>query len=944
MANTRKSATKKKTGSRIASTAKKEAQGGSARSRYQAEIQEKAQRRRQFWALMLFAFGLLNIGVTYIKGENLWQSLHNIQFGLISWCAYAVAPSMLAVAVLLSLGRIHSAPVTRVVQVGVFLLLLCATAQLFSETPIPEGRFTEVISKVYQNGLDLNGGGVVSLIVAAPLMWLGQTPARVTVLVLLFVMLMLITGLTIADLMRTAYKPVKKLEESYAGRIGERGAQQGCSGEAESVAGVRTGKFAYDIDLDDEPPKQAQEQPAQAARPREASSAGSAARQPAGEQRAARESRPDAGEPPFEPDTPASLRAARGTQSARDRLLNAGGDDLTDAWSGTPEAEREAAEPRRASQSYPRPVSSDGLYIRPEPQTEPVYTPDKPEEDEDARSAAELDELVSRAVISDSRAFSRDGRFRVTGAPQPAAAPQEPSENGVAEGESAAEAEKEEAEELESAKKREVPAYIFPPLEMLPEQEQPRDEDVSEELKSNAANLVDTLNSFGVQTRIINISRGPTVTRYELQPSAGVKISRITGLADDIALNLAAAGVRIEAPIPNKAAVGIEVPNKVRSGVSLREIIDSDAFRNAQSKLTVAVGLDITGRAITADLAKMPHLLIAGSTGSGKSVCMNSFIVSLIYKASPEEVRLIMIDPKVVEFNKYNGLPHLLIPVVTDPRKAAGALGWAVGEMMNRYKLFADNGVNDIKSYNRLAGDTPGMTRIPQVVIIIDELSDLMMAAPNEVEDYICRLAQMARAAGMHLVIATQRPSVNVITGVIKANIPSRIALMLSSYVDSRTILDAGGAEKLLGNGDMLFHPAGSPKPTRIQGCFVSDEDVKKIVKLVSSRQEAEYDDEVIDEIEHSAVVEKGAKNGKGDGGGFEDEDPMLPAAIECVIEMGQASTSMLQRKLKLGYSRAGRLMDEMEQRGIVGPFEGSKARAILITRQQWLEMKSNMG
>ena len=973
MAATKKSTTKKKTGSGAPQTKKTAQSAGakSAKSKYQAELLEKEQRRRQFWALMLFALGLINVGITYIKGENLWQSLHNIQFGLISWCAYAVAPAMLAVAVLLSMGKIRSAPVTRVAQVTVLLLLLCAAAQLFSQDPLPGEKFAEVISNVYQNGLELQGGGVFSLIFAAPLMWLGQTPARVTVIVLLFVMVMLVTGLTIADLMRTAYKPVKKLEESYAGRIGERAEVQSVHTAAAFAPGK---KFEYDIDIDDDLPAGPGRERQPAARPSKepAISIGSAAVETGRAQAAVRQSktteqrrREEDDRPPFDPDTVGG-RSVSGVQSARDRLLNASGEDAPGAWTSSPEPVFEPQEIRTQTEPVrQRPVTSDGLYMPNKVGAEdipPVRTcdaPEEPEDDEAARSAAELDELVSRAVISDSRAYGGDGRFRVRAEGEQQAhtlpaekkadeesVPDEPEPDDTADGQDVEDAEAEEMQELEEAKKKAVPEYVYPPIELLPEQEHPRDEDVSEELKNNAANLVDTLNSFGVQTRIINISRGPTVTRYELQPSAGVKISRITGLADDIALNLAAAGVRIEAPIPNKAAVGIEVPNKVRSGVSLREIIDSDTFRNAQSKLTAAVGLDITGRVVTADLAKMPHLLIAGSTGSGKSVCMNSFIVSLIYKASPEEVRLIMIDPKVVEFNKYNGLPHLLIPVVTDPRKAAGALGWAVSEMMNRYKLFADNGVNDIRSYNRLAEETPGMARIPQVVIIIDELSDLMMAAPNEVEDYICRLAQMARAAGMHLVIATQRPSVNVITGVIKANIPSRIALMLSSYVDSRTILDAGGAEKLLGNGDMLFHPAGSPKPTRIQGCFVSDEDVKKIVKFVSSRQEAEYDDEVLDEIEHSAVVEKGAKNAKNsnEGGGFEDEDPMLPAAIECVIEMGQASTSMLQRKLKLGYSRAGRLMDEMEQRGIVGPFEGSKSRAVLITRQQWLEMKSNMG
>ena len=453
--------------------------------------------------------------------------------------------------------------------------------------------------------------------------------------------------------------------------------------------------------------------------------------------------------------------------------------------------------------------------------------------------------------------------------------------------------------------------------------------------------MVDTLKSFGVQTRVINVSRGPAVTRYELQPSAGVKISRITGLADDIALNLAAAGVRIEAPIPNKPAVGIEVPNKKIDVVTMREIIDCDKFYDAKSKLTVALGRDIAGNVTFADLGKMPHLLIAGSTGSGKSVCINSIIISLLYKAKPEEVRLLMIDPKVVELGVYNGIPHLLVPVVTDPRKAAGALGWAVTEMLKRYKLFADNSVRDLEGYNSIAKNSDELDPLPQIVIIIDELADLMMAAPNEVEDSICRLAQMARAAGMHLVIATQRPSVDVITGLIKANIPSRIAFAVSSQVDSRTILDGSGAEKLLGRGDMLFYPVGFPKPVRVQGCFVTEKEVEQVVSFVKNKDSADYDEKVIEEIEKQAVAEKGSKSG-GDGGGFDDKDDMLSAAIECVIEAGQASTSYLQRRLKLGYARAARLIDEMEEMGIVGPFEGSKPRQVLMTRQQWLERNLN--
>jgi S-DNA-T family DNA segregation ATPase FtsK/SpoIIIE len=440
-----------------------------------------------------------------------------------------------------------------------------------------------------------------------------------------------------------------------------------------------------------------------------------------------------------------------------------------------------------------------------------------------------------------------------------------------------------------------------------------------------------------VETRITDISRGPAVTRYELQPSAGVKISRITALSDDIALNLAAAGVRIEAPIPNKAAVGIEVPNKTVSVVHIREIIDSPEFIDAQSKLSFTLGRDIAGKAAVGDIAGMPHVLIAGATGSGKSVCINSIIISLLYKATPEEVKFIMVDPKIVELGGYNGIPHLLVPVVTDPKRAAGALGWAVTEMQNRYKLFADNNVRDIKGYNALARRTQELETMPQIVIIIDELADLIMAAANDVEEYIQRLAQKARAAGMHLVIATQRPSVDVITGVIKANIPSRIAFAVSSQVDSRTILDTGGAEKLLGRGDMLYLPVGASKPTRIQGCYVTDEEVEAVIKFVKKGAEAVYDDNVIDEIEKQSTKERTTrKSEKG------EDDPMLREAIECVVEAGMASTSLLQRRLKLGYARAARIVDEMEARGIVGPFEGSKPRPVLINRQQFIEMTMN--
>ena len=502
-------------------------------------------------------------------------------------------------------------------------------------------------------------------------------------------------------------------------------------------------------------------------------------------------------------------------------------------------------------------------------------------------------------------------------------------------------------EKEKSSAALETTPYQRPPASLLEYSAQQDDAQMQEELQTNGDHLIDTLKSFGVQATMLDISRGPAVTRYELQPAAGVKISKITNLADDIAMNLAAPGVRIEAPIPGKAAVGIEVPNKKVNTVRMRELVESKEFLEAESPLTVALGRDIAGKITLANLAKMPHLLIAGSTGSGKSVCINSLIVSLLYKSSPDQVRFLMIDPKVVELGIYNGIPQLLVPVVTDPRKAAGALNWAVSEMLKRYQLFADNSVRDLGAYNRLAkengyqdDDGQPMPALPQIVIIIDELADLMMAAPNDVENAICRLAQMARAAGMHLVIATQRPSVDVITGIIKANIPSRIAFAVSSQIDSRTILDMGGAEKLLGRGDMLFSPMGVQKPMRVQGCFVSDGEIESVVKFVKGTQDALYDSTILDEIERSAVQENEKSADDDSSGG--DMDPMLQDAIKCVAEAGQASASLLQRRLRLGYARAGRLIDEMEDMGIIGPREGSKPRQVLITYQQYLEMSVN--
>ena len=477
--------------------------------------------------------------------------------------------------------------------------------------------------------------------------------------------------------------------------------------------------------------------------------------------------------------------------------------------------------------------------------------------------------------------------------------------------------------------------YEFPPITLLSPGKGPSDQNSEKALLATAEKLRRTLYSFGVSAKVENVSVGPAITRYELAPAEGVRVSKIANLSDDIALSLEAETIRIEAPIPGKHTVGIEVPNKEKNMVPLRDIIESDEFINNKSKLAFALGKNVAGEIVVTDIAKMPHVLIAGATGSGKSVCINTLITSIIYKAKPSEVKLLMIDPKVVELSIYNGIPHLLIPVVTDPKKAAGALAWAVQEMVKRYSLFAEKKVRDMRGYNSLA-EKEGNQKLPHIVVIIDELADLMMVAAKDVEDAICRLAQMARAAGMHLVIATQRPSVDVITGIIKANIPSRIAFSVSSQVDSRTILDGAGAEKLLGKGDMLFYPSGAPKPTRIQGAFISDEEVESIVKFLKKDGETVYDENILETIENNGAPEKVPVE--------EDEedktDPLLDEAIEMVVETGQASTSFIQRRFKVGYARAGRIIDQMEQRGIISGYQGSKPREVLMTKERWEELK----
>lgn len=524
---------------------------------------------------------------------------------------------------------------------------------------------------------------------------------------------------------------------------------------------------------------------------------------------------------------------------------------------------------------------------------------------------------------------------------------------------------------LETEPKSET-SYRYPPMGLLRVAEN-SGVDGEAEMRANASKLISTLESFGVKASITHISRGPSVTRYELHPAPGVKINKITNLADDIALNLAANGIRIEAPIPGKAAVGIEVPNKAVSVVSIRELIDSDEFENSKSKLTCVLGRDIAGKIVTTDIAKLPHLLIAGTTGSGKSVCVNSLLISILYKASPDEVKLVLIDPKMVEFSKYKGIPHLLIPVVSDAKKAAGALAWAVNEMQQRYKIFSEYDCKDIEGYNKLIEsnleymrDNPPVydeekdeevqpvlevnglpvakEKLPRIVIAIDELADLMMTAPGEVEDSIVRLAQLARAAGMHLVIATQRPTANVITGLIKANVPSRIALKVGSNMDSRIILDTGGAEKLIGRGDMLYMPVGAPNPIRVQGCYATEDEIGSVTRFIKKSYTAQYNEEIEERIKRIAAEElDGNSDNTPNSVDGVELDSKMEDAIKYVIEAGQASTSMIQRRLKVGYARAGRMIDDMEQLGIVGPHQGSKPREVLMTYGEWLERANNL-
>lgn len=789
---------------------------------------------KQLIMVIMFASSLLWLCIALIDAGGLWGIIRTLLFGLFGFGTFIFPILLLALSVVLALDKNEKSQkvFNKLIFAIVITFLLSAIIHIFSCNS-NDGYFVSVAEAYKNYSVDgkMTGGGVIGALLGGIFLLItgGNKLASLIILfIILFVLIMIATGLTVAIIYRGISKPVKKISEYTGEKINEFNEKAEAIHEEKKE---RKKAFNPDVDLGPDPL-----------------------------------------------NTPPIL--------SEDKNEDLSKDDELISFSDLKKSQSDADKGKEIDKV----INLDDL-IRGSIES------NKPEETEKRPKLPE--------IIDDDNLEFYDSE--------------------------------DEAEE-------EVP-YMLPPLDCLSLPANDNTVNYEIELKQNATKLVDTLKSFGVETRIVGIERGPSVTRYEIQPAAGVKISKITNLTDDIALNLASSGVRIEAPIPNKSAVGIEVPNKNRNMVTLREVIDQGQYREAKSKLTVGLGKDVTGNFIYCDVAKMPHLLIAGTTGSGKSVCLNTMIVSLLYNANPDEVKLLMIDPKQVEFTIYNGIPHLLVPVVSDARKAAGALGWAVSEMLQRYKKFSDNNVRDISGYNSIC-ESQGLKKMPQVVIFIDELSDLMMAAPNEVEDSICRLAQMARAAGMHLVIATQRPSVDVITGLIKANIPSRIALSVSSQIDSRTIIDSIGAEKLLGNGDMLYYPVGIPKPIRVQGCYLSEKEVEKVVSFIKDQKETAYDDEVNNAIEQLAQASANGKKGatiSSDSSGDvpSGDDEILKKAIEVVVEAQSASTTLLQKRLKLGYARASRIIDELEEKGVIGQYEGSKPRKVLITKQQWYEMNA---
>lgn len=846
----KQTAAKKKTAQKPAPAAKKNTkpQSKPAQSNSMTAVRERENRR--FWSYILFFFGILELLITFVEGDGLWKWLHELNRGLFGVTVFLFAPMIIYVALMIASDVTHNKVIAKVVEGSVLMLLISGMAQIIQVGSVDGSSLWLKLVGLFNDGKNLRGGGLASALLGWPLLALfKRVGAGIVIVLVAFTFIMLLTNVTLPQLLKAVSKPFVKSYEAVNEERIERAAQ---------------------------PPKP----------PRE-------------KKEPKRNGRVDIAK--FYPDD----------------------DPDTAAEAFVPVADEEEAADKVDASKIDMPVH---------PVKAPVITHEKLEETAKTTDNEELKKIIENA-IGDSR-----------GSEKSKGEPVKPSVVNV----------EKNGQTTFFEKDNKISAYVYPPVDILKYAKNPVAADiVQQEIQEKSAKLVETLETYGAKTRIVGIHRGPSVTRYELQPAAGVRVSKITGLSDDIALNLAAMSVRIEAPVPGKACIGIEVPNDHRDTVSLRELIDSDEYRKAKGKLTFAVGKDIEGNIIIGDIAKMPHMLVAGTTGSGKSVFTNSIILSILYHASPDEVKLILIDPKKVEFPIYNKIPHLLIPVVTEPLKAAGALGWAVNEMNKRYLMFEANNVKNLQEFNDMVLEERSkpveeqdevrakIDLLPQIVIVVDEFADLMMAARSEVEDSVLRLAQLARAAGIHMIIATQSPRADVLTGLIKSNIPSRVSLSVSSNVDSRVILDESGAEKLLGNGDLLYKPVGVKKPIRMQSGYAATAEIREVVNFLKNEHTAEYSEEVIAEVEENTPQPKESGSSGGDNLSVNADDDLVNQAISIIVQTNNASTAFLQRKLKLGFPRAARIMDEIEEMGIIGPQDGSKARKINITKEEWAEMQA---
>lgn len=849
----KQTAAKKKPAQKPAQAAKKNTkqqkpQSKPLQSNSMTAVRERENRR--FWSYILFFFGILELLITFVEGDGLWKWLHELNRGLFGVTVFLFAPMIIYVALMIASDVTHNKVIAKVVEGSVLMLLISGMAQIIQVGSVDGSSFWLKLVGLFNDGKQLRGGGLASALLGWPLLSLfKRVGAGIVIVLVAFTFIMLLTNVTLPQLLKAVSKPFVKSYEAVNEERIERAAQ---------------------------PPKP----PREKKEPR-------------------RNGRVDIAK--FYPDD--------------------GPDTAAEAF--VPVAEAEEATDKVDASKIDMPVH---------PVKAPVITHEKLEETAKTTDNEELKKIIENA-IGDSREEKKSKDEPV----------KPPVVNVDKNGQTTF-----------FEKDNKISAYVYPPVDILKYAKNPvASEIVQQEIQEKSAKLVETLETYGAKTRIVGIHRGPSVTRYELQPAAGVRVSKITGLADDIALNLAAMSVRIEAPVPGKACIGIEVPNDHRDTVSLRELIDSEEYRKAKGKLTFAVGKDIEGNIIIGDIAKMPHMLVAGTTGSGKSVFTNSIILSILYHASPDEVKLILIDPKKVEFPIYNKIPHLLIPVVTEPLKAAGALGWAVNEMNKRYLMFEANNVKNLQEFNDMVLEERNkpaeeqdevrakIDLLPQIVIVVDEFADLMMAARSEVEDSVLRLAQLARAAGIHMIIATQSPRADVLTGLIKSNIPSRVSLSVSSNVDSRVILDESGAEKLLGNGDLLYKPVGVKKPIRMQSGYAATSEIREVVNFLKNEHTAEYSDEVIAEVEENTPQPKDSGSAGSDNVSVNPDDDLVNQAISIIVQTNNASTAFLQRKLKLGFPRAARIMDEIEEMGIIGPQEGSKARKINITKEEWAEMQA---